>query len=103
MLSISCVPANHFSIHATNLVGQLVSKNVISFVDIHKCMNVSVCKVCLEKSITQEYIVIQKLRSKEDQFLSPMRSGRAILYKQMYHVLPAHALKYQVSTKDYLV
>ena len=42
MLGISYAPANHLGSHATDLVGQLVSKNVIGFVDIHGCMSMSV-------------------------------------------------------------
>ena len=39
---MSCMPANHLGSHAINLVGQLMSKNVIGFVDIYKCVSVSV-------------------------------------------------------------
>ena len=42
MLGMLCMSANHLDVYATDLVGQLVSHNVIGFVDIHGCVSVSV-------------------------------------------------------------
>ena len=42
----------------------------------------------------------QKSRSKEDQFLPSMRSGRAILYRQIHYMWSVHAPKNQASTEE---
>ena len=41
MLSRSCALVSHCK-HVINLVNQLMSENVISFIDIHKCVSVSI-------------------------------------------------------------
>ena len=40
MLGMLSAPASHCK-HVTNLVNQLVSKNVIGVVDVHRCVSVS--------------------------------------------------------------
>ena len=61
-LGRSSVPASHCE-HATNLVNQIVNKNVIGVVDVHKCVSISMSMGSLVNTVCG-YVIGSAIRNK---------------------------------------